>query len=135
MMSAARRNAVLVLGLRIAWGLGAVVDPPRFTGRWIGDAAHKHQGKVVVRALGAREVALHALALAAALRGCPLRPYLLASMAGDLSDVAATLAARQGLPRGSPLLTAVVGGGAAALTAAVLAGLDEQRHMREHRYE
>jgi hypothetical protein len=44
-----------------------------------------------------------------------------ASIGGDLSDIASTFAARDGLPAGAAPKTAAVAGGSAALTAAILA--------------
>jgi hypothetical protein len=42
--------------------------------------------------VGAREIALHGLALGAYLRGAPVRPLPAASIAGDLANIAAALA-------------------------------------------
>ena len=41
-----------------------------------------------LRGLGAREIVVHGAAIAAALRGAPLRPFLAASAAGDVADIA-----------------------------------------------
>jgi hypothetical protein len=117
----ARPFAVAVIGSRIAYGAALLAAPERITKRWLGPARETDAARVALRALGAREVAIHALALAAALRGESLRPWLGASIAGDLSDIAATTASRSGLPRGSAPATAAVAGASAALSAAVLA--------------
>ena len=77
--------------------------------------------KVALRTVAGREIALHGLGIAAALSGRPLKPYLAASLAGDLNDLAVTLVGRAGLPEGSAIKTAAAAGGSAALTAAVLA--------------
>ena len=49
-------------------------------------------------------------------RRAPLRPWLLASAAGDLTDVVATAAGRRRLPRRSTPATLAVGGGSAMLS-------------------
>jgi hypothetical protein len=108
---------VAVLGARIAYGAGLVAVPERLTRRWLGPAAATPPTQVPLRALGVREAILHAGALAAVLHGRPVRPWLAASVAGDLSDIASTVAARRGLPGGSPAATAIVAGASAALSA------------------
>ncbi len=50
-----------------------------------------------------------------------MRPWLLASIAGDLADIAATSSSRRGLPQGSAPATAVVAGGSLSLSAALVA--------------
>jgi hypothetical protein len=120
-MTRGRAAAVAVCGFRIAYGAALLAAPGRITKRWLGPARETDAAKVALRALGAREVAIHALALSAALRGETLRPWLGASIAGDLSDIAATMASRAGLPSGAAPATAAVAGGSALLSAAVLA--------------
>ena len=78
-----------------------------------------------LRALGVREILLHAGAVMAALRGAPLRPWLAASIAGDVSDIAWTTAGRRQLPDGALAATALVAGGSALISAAVAAAVDE----------
>ena len=92
--------------------------------RWLGPGAHQPAATVALRGLGAREMAVHGIALAELARGGPVRPWLAASIVGDLADVGAAFASRDGLPGGSPAATAAVAGGSAALTAAVGATLD-----------
>ena len=55
--------------------------------------------KVALRGIGGREIALHGLAIAAAVRGKPLAPWLAVSIAGDLNDIAATFAGAPRHPR------------------------------------
>jgi hypothetical protein len=81
--------------------------------------------KVDIRGLGAREVILHVGALAAALRGAALRPWLAASIAGDLVDIASTTASRRDLPDGSPLATLAVAGASAAISAGLITTVDD----------
>ena len=124
--SAVRGAAVAILSFRIAYGAALLVAPAKVAGnRWLGAGAREPAAQVGLRGLGAREVGLHGLALAALLRGLPVRPLLGASIAGDLSDIASTAISRQGLPDGSAAATAAVAGGSALLTAAVAVLLDE----------
>jgi hypothetical protein len=67
---------------------------------------------------------LHTGALLAATRGGPLRPWLAASVVGDVTDVIATAIARRRLPRGSTAATLAVGGGAALTSAALALAVD-----------
>jgi hypothetical protein len=120
------RTAVLaVLGFRIAYGLALIVAPARLTKSWLGSVSENGGTQVAVRALGAREVLLHTGAVLAAVNDKPVRPWLLASMAGDLTDVAATAAARADVPDDAPAKTAAVAGGSALLSGALAAIVDD----------
>jgi hypothetical protein len=124
--TAARIAAVNLLAFRIAYGAALLVAPGKVAGnRWLGAGARQPAATVGLRGVGGREVAVHGIALALLLRGKPIKPFLLASALGDLTDVGATALAGEGLPERSPLLTAAVAGGSAALTAAVALALDE----------
>jgi hypothetical protein len=117
--------AVGVLGSRIAYGVGLLAAPERLAGnKWLGQGAGEPAAVVPLRGVGAREVALHGLALGAFLGGRPLRPWLYASIAGDLADIGATTMAREGLPRGSAAATAAVAGGSLALSVLVAVLVD-----------
>jgi hypothetical protein len=123
-MPASRRIAAVVFGLRIAYGVGLVTVPARLTRRWLGAAGEAGPTQVGVRGLGAREVVLHAGAVVAALRGAPLRPWLAASIAGDVADIASTTVARAELPDGSPLATLAVAGGSAVISAGLATAVE-----------
>jgi hypothetical protein len=121
-----KKLAAGLLTFRIAYGAALLIAPGKVAGnRWLGPGAHDPAATVALRGLGAREVAVHGIALATLSHGGPVRPWLAASIAGDLADIAAAFASRNGLPAGSPAATAAVAGGSAALTAAVAASLDE----------
>lgn len=124
-MPASRIAALAVLGLRIVYGAGLLAAPARLSRRWLGDGVERASAQVPLRALGVREILLHAGAGVAAVQGAPLRPWLAASIAGDLSDIAWTAAARRQLPGGALAATAVVAGGSALVSAAVAAAVDE----------
>src|SRR3954451_21472635 len=122
-MSSARTAAAVVLASRVAYGVALMAAPERLARRWLGPDAGFAPAQVPLRGLGAREVVLHAGGLAAALRGAPVRPWLAASAAGDLTDIASTLAGRRELPKGAAPATVVVAGGSALISAAVAAAL------------
>jgi hypothetical protein len=124
--SRARVATTALLSLRVAYGLALIAVPAKVAGnRWLGPGARAAAAEVPLRGLGAREVALHGLALAALWSGAPVRPLLGASIAGDLTDIAATTVAGAGLPDGSAVATAAVAGGSALLTAAAAVALEE----------
>jgi hypothetical protein len=134
----AHTATVAVVSLRVAHGFALVAAPHKITRSWLGPAVEGESTKVALRGLGGREIAIHAFGIvamlrgqpvstihafgiAAMLRGQPVSTWLLASLAGDVNDIAATFAGRSGLPGGSPPKTAAAAGGSAALTVAVLA--------------
>jgi hypothetical protein len=120
-----KKAAAALLGFRIAYGLALVIAPGKVAGkRWLGPGAYGPAATVALRGLGAREVAVHGIALARLNRGESVKPWLAASALGDFADVAAAFASKDGLPDGSPAATAAVAGGSAALTLAVAANLD-----------
>ena len=123
-ISPARAATAAVMVLRVGYGAGLLAAPTALTRRWLGPSAESAPTQIPVQGLGMREVVLHLGIIAVALRGGPLRPWLAGSIAGDLSDVAATVARRGGLPDESARATALVGGGSALLTAALLAAVD-----------
>jgi hypothetical protein len=124
-MEITRVTAAAVLVLRISYGVGLLAAPRRLAVRWLGDAANDAAVQIPLRGLGTREVALHAGALLAVQRGTALRPWLAATIAGDLTDVIATAAGRRRLPPGSPLATVAVGGGSALVSLLLAGAVDE----------
>lgn len=123
--TAIRVSAVGVLGFRVVYGLALIASPSKVAGnRWLGDGAREPAAQVPLRGVGAREIALHGLALGAFLRGSPVRPLLAASIAGDFADIGATAISREGLPDGSTKATAAVAGGSLLITLALAALVD-----------
>ncbi|MTD42790.1 hypothetical protein GKE82_00330 [Conexibacter sp. W3-3-2] len=99
---------------RLALGLAMVAAPGRATGAWLGDVADTPGGHVAVRALGIRDAILGAITLHT-LEHPEVGPRWVATCGvADLVDCAATVAARDGLPRQYPAMIAVAGGAAAA---------------------
>ncbi len=119
-----RGVAAAVLGLRIAYGAGLIAAPARLAERWLGSEAGRAPTQVPLRALGTREIVLHVGGLLAALGDAPVRPWLLASAAGDLTDVAATFVGRRQLPDGSALATLVVAGSSALASGGLAIAVD-----------
>jgi hypothetical protein len=119
-----RVATLTVLGLRVAYGAALIAAPERVTRRWLGPSAGTPPTQVPLRGLGAREIVVHGAAIAAVMRGAPLRPFLAASAVGDTADIIATAAGRRGLPAGSAPATLAVAGGSALLTAALAAAVD-----------
>jgi hypothetical protein len=124
-LTGARKAAVAVAIFRAGYGVALAVAPARTTRSWLGPDGERPGTAVALRCLGAREIVIHAGVAAAALAGAPVRPWLLASMGGDCADIVATAVGGAALPDGSPVKTLAVAGGSAALSAAVVAALDE----------
>ncbi|MDA0182827.1 hypothetical protein OJ997_21120 [Solirubrobacter phytolaccae] len=113
-----KRAAIGILGFRVLYGAGLLLAPDKITKSWLGPL--DDPARVALRALGAREIVLHALAIGAVLDDKPLKPLLAASIAGDVSDVVSTVLGKSGLPDGAAPKTAAVAGGSAVLTALLL---------------
>jgi hypothetical protein len=112
------------MAVRIAYAAGLIAAPGRLGRRWLGPAADTASTQIPLQGLGTREIVLHAGVMWTALRGGPVRPWLAGSIAGDLTDIAATVARRAQLPDGSAPATAAVGGGSAMLSGLLLASVD-----------
>jgi hypothetical protein len=123
-MTITRVAASAVLVGRVSYGLALIAAPRRLTLRWLGPDVGAAPTQVALRALGARETVLHAGGLLAATRGGPLRPWLAASVVGDLTDVIATAIDHRRLPHGSTAATLAVGGGAALASVALAVAVD-----------
>lgn len=109
------RAAISVFTLtRVAFGAGLVAVPGRMATGWIGADASREPVKIVIRAVGARDIALSAGLLNAASQDDGMAPWLAVTIASDLCDLAATLAApAESLPPRARWGTAVMAGGAA----------------------
>ncbi|MGI8595493.1 MAG: hypothetical protein ACR2ML_14225 [Solirubrobacteraceae bacterium] len=118
-MPASSTAATMVFALRIAYGAALMLTPDRLTKRWLGPGGRQPAARVALRGLGAREVVLHAGGLVAARRGKPIRPWIAASIAGDVVDILATAAGREGLPEQAAPATLAVAGASAVLSAAI----------------
>src|ERR1700755_3566764 len=73
-MSRTRLGAIVVFGMRIAYGAALLAAPDKVTKRWLGPGRSAAPATVALRGLGAREVAIHTAGLLAALPDAPPRP-------------------------------------------------------------
>jgi hypothetical protein len=97
---------------RIVLGAALVARPQSATSMWVGRDGSRPGGQVLARALGARDTALGAGTLAAVRGGQPTTPWVLAGLLSDATDLLATHAARERLPRGAAPLIYLLAGGA-----------------------
>ena len=114
-----RRLATGLALNRCAFGLGYLIAPER-TGRgWIDRAAAQPATQVMIRGLGARDLAL-ALGALWALRepNRSSRAWFAAHAVADAADLAATLAAARDLPLRRVLFASVMAGGSTAIALA-----------------
>jgi uncharacterized protein (DUF1501 family) len=113
----------LALGLaanRVLFGAAFLAVPGRAAKSWIGPAAASAGGAVMVRAAGARDLALGAGALAALRGSADARPWLAAHLVSDAADAAATWAARRELGKARTAYAMFMGSASAAIAASYL---------------
>jgi hypothetical protein len=113
----------LALGLaanRVVFGAAFLVSPGRAAQSWIGPVAGSAGGGVMVRAAGARDLALGAGALAALRGSADARPWLAAHFVADAADAAATWAARRELGAARTAYAMFRGSASAAIAAGYL---------------
>jgi hypothetical protein len=103
---------------RIALGAALLAAPRLVGGPWIGfDAASGRGARVVLRALGARDVALGFGLKASLDRDAPTRGWLEAGVVADGADLAVTLSAGEDLPLRGRILVGTLAGSGLALGA------------------
>jgi hypothetical protein len=113
----------LALGLaanRILFGAAFLLSPRRAARSWIGSAATSAGGAVMVRAAGARDLALGAGALRALRAPSDARPWLAGHFVADAADAAATWAARRELGAARTTYAMFMGTASAAIAASYL---------------
>jgi hypothetical protein len=116
-MDLARASALGRLGI----GALLVASPRAVVEPWIGADARRTGPQVLARALGIRDGALGAGLLAAA--AAPnQRRWLIAAVACDATDLAATLSAGDRLPLGGRVAVTLAAAGGVATGVAALAG-------------
>jgi hypothetical protein len=116
------RHARLVAAFslaRMSYGVALLAVPERVGRSWLGEAATLAPVKVALRGLGARDLALSAGALVQATDHGRARPWLLAAVACDLGDIAATVGAGDALSERSRAGTVALAGGSALAGAAL----------------
>jgi hypothetical protein len=110
---------------RVALGAALVARPDLATSMWVGADGRRPGGKVLARALGARDAALGAGTLTALRGGQPVKLWVLAALLADGTDLLATHAARHQLPRAAAPLIYALAGVALVVGAANLATRDD----------
>jgi hypothetical protein len=108
-----RRAAGLLAVGRVALGAAVLIAPEAVTSRWLGEHARHPAVRYLAHSLGARDVALGALALASLRAGQLAAAVQLACAGADAADALATVAARKELPPAGAFGTIAVAGGAA----------------------
>jgi len=114
------------LGLAFAavrglFGVGLAVAPGRLASGWIPDDAGRDQTQMVLRGLGARDIALAGGTVAAVLSDDDRRPWLISAMACDTADIVAAFVAGDSLPSRARWGTLALAGAAVAAGAALVA--------------
>ena len=109
---------------RVALGLGFVLMP-RLLGRlWVGRTADDGGVKMLIRAIGVRDLVLGAGILLALGEGRPARGWVQAAAASDAVDCAAAFAAGDAIPTYARWAVLVLGGGSALQGAIAAPRLD-----------
>jgi hypothetical protein len=105
---------------RTLFGIGYLVAPRRTASGWVGRAGISAASTVLTRALGVRDLALAAGGLAALQARDPkaTRAWFGAQAAADAVDLAATVAARDSLPRSGFLFGSAMAGTSTAIALA-----------------
>ena len=124
MPTKARTAAALVCGARIAYAVGLITAPEQLTRTWLGPPVVQPSTQIPLRGLAVREIGLATGGLLASLGGAPVRPWLVAQIAGDLSDVLASVWGRNGIPPSAVSAVTAVGGASAAITAGAALAVD-----------
>jgi len=113
-----RQLVRMIAAGRVVIGATLTLAPGFAGGQWVGEVAQRKDAKVMIRAMGVRDLALGAGALQALSSGDPVRSWVLMGALSDVIDFTATaLALRQlGARRALPVL-------AVAATAATIGAL------------
>jgi len=123
-MTKTRVATALFALARVAFGAGLVAAPDRVAAGWIGADAGREPVKIVIRAVGARDIALSAGLLTSLSENEGAAPWLIFTIASDLCDLTATLLApAESLPPRARWGTAVMAGGAALAGAGLLGAM------------
>ncbi|MDW5593810.1 hypothetical protein VSS74_05660 [Conexibacter stalactiti] len=116
--------AGIALG-RLALGAALVAAPKKVVGPgWIGAEAERPAAGVLLRAVGARDVALALGTLAALKQGSSLTPWVVGASIADGTDFLGTLAAGQAIPIQGRAGVGLLAGGALGLQLGLLKALD-----------
>jgi hypothetical protein len=103
------------------FGVGLLAVPGRLASGWIPDDHSRSQTQVIVRGIGGRDIALAGGTVAAVQSERDVRPWLLAAIASDGSDILASLLAGEALPGRAKKGTLALAGLAVACGVALVA--------------
>ncbi len=110
---------------RLAIGAALIAAPRSQVGAgWVGDDAQRPTVSVLLRAVGARDVALAVGQLKAHRSGSPLKPWLVGAAFADATDLVSTLAAGKAIPAQSRAALAALAGLGLVQQLALARGLD-----------
>lgn len=110
---------------RLAIGAALVAKPSSQVGAgWVGDDAQRGAAALLLRSVGARDVALGLGTLGAQRTGSPLKPWLLGATLADAVDLLATFAAGSAVPAKGKAAIALLAGGAIAQQLALARAVD-----------
>jgi hypothetical protein len=99
---------------------------PRSARSWVGRVAEDPRAGILTRALGVRDLAIGAGALAALANGSSARPWFAGQLAADATDFVATWRVRHELPGPAAVFALAMAAGSAAIAAAyVVSGEDD----------
>jgi hypothetical protein len=97
---------------RVALGAGFVLMPGLLGKLWVGDAAASPGAKLLIRAVGVRDLVL-GVGILSALQGRNARTWVQAAAASDAVDVAAAALAGDSIPGYARWAVFLLGGGSA----------------------
>jgi hypothetical protein len=123
-MEMADRITIGAAAGRMAFGVALIAAPRTVGTSWLGPAGEHPATQAALRGLGIRDIGLAAGAAWAAAGGGAVRPWLIATVAGDLTDVGATLAAGDAVPRRGRAGTVALAGASALAGAALAVAVD-----------
>jgi hypothetical protein len=118
------KSAIAFGAVRAAFGAGLLAAPGRVAAGWLGADSSRPPTQVATRGLGARDIALGAGLVLAVRNGSGLRPWLIGSVACDISDIASTFAAGDALSARARWGTVALAGASVALGAAIAVSAD-----------
>ena len=127
-----RAAAQALAANRTLFGISYLVAPRRVASGWVGKPGLSEASTVLTRALGARDLVLAAGGLVALQARDPaaIRAWFGAQAVADAVDLAATIAARESLPRNGLLFGGAMAGASTAIAAAAALS-PEQAASRE----
>lgn len=119
-----RQLARTLAALRTVIGLALLVAPATAGGVWLGGGKPDRRTRLLLRGLGARDLALGLGTLRALDQGTPVRPWVAMSVIGDVADAVGATAALRSLGPARTAVTVAAAGGGAALGAVAVSDLD-----------